>query len=223
MIRAAFIIALVLMAGCSGGQDRPNFNLEVYNAVRNAAQPKAAAVERPPLTRAVLDTLEGSFTEAVLERFDQLAYLFVEAERRDTSGRRIIVWRSEDNVSVTLRNGVLVSTHALGGDLIGAGIDQTGIGPAVGQHVRVMRFVDGGNRQVTMQFQCEVTDRGSTTITIIERAHPTRHVVEDCSGDVGQIRNEYWIDTRAGLAWQSRQWAGPEVGYIRFRRLTHNQ
>ena len=51
--------------------------------------------------------------------------------------------------------------------------------------------------------------------------HPTTHMRETCvTADGGRITNDYWVDTRAGLVWQSQQWAGPHVGYVKMRRLT---
>ncbi len=45
-------------------------------------------------------------------------------------------------------------------------------------------------------------------------------VQQRCSGGGGEVVNDYWVDSRGGLVWKSRQWAGPQIGYIRFRRLT---
>ncbi len=216
---------LALLMACSGGQERPTLNLEVVNAVREGVANRAESkTQRPAVTRAGLDTLKGSFSEAVLEREDQLAYLFVNARRRDSSGREIIVWRSEDNVSLTLRGDVLIATRGIGGDLISSDIRQgRGIGPAQGQGGRRMTFLSGDNHTAEMTFDCSVSDQGPRTITIVERAHRTRLLQERCSGPSGEILNQYWIDPAAGLAWQTRQWAGPDVGYIRLRRLTNEQ
>ena len=38
--------------------------------------------------------------------------------------------------------------------------------------------------------------------------------------DGGVVVNDYWVDPGGGLVWQSRQWGGPAMGYLRTRRLT---
>ncbi len=215
-------LLLSLLAACSGGDERPSLNLEIYETVRAGAaarlQPK---VERPPVTRAALDQLEGSFMEVVVERRDQLAYLYVGGVTQDPRIGTTVSWRSEDDASLTLRNEVLISARGMGGDLISSDVQQvpTKIGP-VGGGERRMFFLAYDNKSVEINFACEVTDMGSATVTIIEHAHRTRHVREFCQGPDGEIQNDYWIDSASGLAWQSRQWAGPDVGYLRFRRLT---
>lgn len=215
-------LAVAALTACSGGDERPSFNLEIFEAVKaNVAERRAPKVERPPLTRAVLNTLDGAFMEAVLERNEQLAYLFVSAARREPAGHTLIIWRSEDNATLTMRNDVLIETKGIGGDLLSTdiAIDPARTGPA-GSGLRRMSFMGGANQAIPVSFACEVTDLGPRTITIVEKSHATRLLEEHCTGGGGEIVNQYWIDSAVGLAWQSRQWAGPQIGYIRFRRLT---
>ena len=212
-----------LLAACSGGDERPTLNLQIYEAVREKAverlEPKT---ERPPVTRAALDELEGAFQEIVIERNNQLAYLYVGGVLQDPAVGTTVIWRSEDNVGLTLRNDVLIATRGIGGDLISSDVAQvpSKIGP-VGGGERRMFFLAHDNQSVPITFACEVETLGTVNVTIVERTHRTRHVQERCEGSQGQIVNDYWIDSRDQLAWQSRQWAGPDVGYVRFRRLTN--
>ena len=81
-------------------------------------QARAMRVARPPVTRALLDTLEGSYLEVTLERRDQLAYLQILSERRDDTPGRITVWRTDDNITQAMRNGVLINTRGLCGVLL---------------------------------------------------------------------------------------------------------
>ena len=220
LITGAVLVAL--LTACHSADEKPSLNIEVIDAVRETAaarlQPKQ---ERPPLTRAALDELDGSFMEVVLERRDQLAYLYVSGVTQDPRVGTIVAWRSEDNASLTLRNGVLIATRGIGGDLISTDVHQlpSQIGP-VGGGERRMFFLAGDNRSVPVIFACEVTDLGAEAVTIVEHTHRTRHVREHCDGPDGSIENDYWLDSGAGIIWMSRQWGGPEVGYLRFRRIT---
>lgn len=216
------LTALALVAGCSGGAETPSFNLQLLQAGQEAIASRfAPEPERPVITRAVLDTLDGAFMEATLEENDQLAYMFVSAVRRDSGPGYVVIWRTEDNVTLALRNDVVIESRGMGGDLMSlqAEIRETVSGPAAsGARRHVVRALD--NKTVTLNLACDLVDLGPATIEIVGQTHATRHLQERCAGAGGTITNEYWVDSRAGLVWQSRQWVSPDVGYVRLRRLT---
>ncbi|MFD3191591.1 YjbF family lipoprotein [Sedimentitalea sp. HM32M-2] len=219
--RLAVLIPLLGLAACSGGTDAPTLQLQVIEAAREAVTARTAPKpERPPLTRAVLDTLDGAFLEVTRERDALTAFLYPSLQRRDNAAGGITVWRTETNETVTVRGGVLIATRGLGGDLLSTElrIAPGGLGPASGQ--RVLHVANADNKQVRLALACTVTDRGSTTIEIIGLTLATRHLQERCDGAGGTVTNDYWIDPRAQLIWQSRQWAGPHIGYLRLRQVT---
>lgn len=225
-ILASVPILALFLAGCSNGVDGPTLNLQIAEAVRQTAAARfGPKPQRPALTRAVLDTLDGSFMEVVVERTGQLAYLYVSARRRDARPGEIVVWRTEDNVTLALRGGVLVATRGLGDDLLSGevAIRPGAPGPA-GSGLRRMRNRADDNKVANLTLACELTDTGAQTIEIVGARHTTRHLVERCEGGGGTVVNEYWVGShagsRAGLVWQSRQWAGPGIGYLSLRRLT---
>ena len=222
------LLGLALLAGC-GNRDGDNpLELQVATAVRTAIANRKA-VKTPVPTRATLDQIKGALLEVTLERRDQRAYLYVSAERQDSAPGRIVVWRTGDNVTLAMRNGVLFATRGLGGDILSGRVQVAGTlpGPSGGGEKSFdIRAQD--NKAVHLSLACNVADLGAQTIEIIDRLHPTRHIRETCEGGqagdgtgrTGQVVNDYWIDPRAGLVWQSRQWAGPEVGYLFIRQVT---
>lgn len=218
------ILSLGLIAGlaaCSGGADAPTLQLQVIEAARASISARTAPkTERPPLTRAVLDTLDGAFLEVSRERDDLKAYLYPSLTRRDDRPGTITVWRTETDETVTVRGGVLIATRALGGDLLSTELQlgSGSLGPASG--ARVMHVFTGANQQVALTLACEVTDQGPETIEIIGARHATRYLRERCEGAGGTVINEYWVESGAGLIRQSRQWAGPHIGYLRLRQIT---
>ncbi|MFC3612572.1 YjbF family lipoprotein [Lutimaribacter marinistellae] len=225
MIRRFLMGAVLLLSACASGTEESPLQLEVFNSTRDVIRARLAQgepVERPPLRRADLDPLEGSFLEASIERRDILAYLFVNAELTDDHPGRLRVWRTDDNVTLTMRNDILISTRGLGDDLLSSRVQAQGArpGPASGgEHVQFIRTALYDSRQMT--FACELEDLGPETIVIVQRRHATRHLRQTCEGATGNFANDYWVDNAAGLVWQSRQWAGPGIGYMRFRRLTN--
>lgn len=218
------MIVLTLVGACTGGDDGTPLELEVIQSVQSSIVARRAARqggERPPLRRADLDTVDGSFIEVTVERRDQLATLILITQRDDPVLGRISVWRTGDNATITTRNGVLIATRGLGGDLISSSVQthQTQPGPATGgEHVQWVRALD--NRELQVSFACTLENLGAETIVIVERKHPTQHLQQRCEGGGGQIVNDYWVDRSNGLIWQSKQWAGPNIGYLKLRRLT---
>lgn len=222
-IRALALLGPLLAAACSGGRDAAPLQLELMRASQGviAARTAGPPPERPPLRRADLDMLEGAFMEITRERAGQSAYLYVQAVRRDDQPGQVTVWRSEDDASFALRNGVLIATRGLGGDILSSSVQVAADrpGPADGgAHVQMIRGGDSGLQRLALA--CELQDLGAETVEIVEHRHATRHLRQSCSGAGGEIVNDYWVDGAAGLVWQSRQWAGPHIGYLRFRQLT---
>ena len=223
-IRVMALLGALLVSGCSGGQDTAPLMLEAlrsgYGAVtaRTGGQPAAT---QPVLTRAVLDTMDGSIIEITRERLGVTAFLLASGVRQDDLPGRITIWRTGDDVTLSTRNGVLVQTRGLGGDILSSRVQVADgqPGPATGGvHEQMIRSLD--NRMVRLNMACDLEDLGSVTIEIVERRHATRHLRQKCAGNGGEIVNDYWVDAGAGVVWKSRQWAGPYIGYLRFRRLT---
>ena len=210
------------VAGCSGGTDTPTLELQVIEAGRQMIAARTAPkVERVPLTREYLDTLEDPYIEVTLERYDIFAYLKQQAVRRDDTPGQVVVWRTEDNITLAMRNGVLIATRGLGGDIVSSTVQVSGDrpGPASGgEKVHFVRALD--NKELRVPLVCDLVDMGAETIEIIETRYATRRLQERCEGGGGTVVNDYWIDSRSGRVWQSRQWAGPGIGYLRIRQLT---
>lgn len=220
-------LAALILTGCSGNNggpaNAPTLYLQIFDAGKESIAAKTEPkTERPPLTRAALDAVKGSFLEVTLERPDLLAYLYVNLERHDDSPGKITLWRTEDNVTVAMRNGVLIGTRGLGGDIASAKVQVRGDapGPASGGE-RVLYIQSRDNKETRLSLVCDLVDLGPDPVVIIELKHQARHLQERCEGAGGTVVNDYWVDSAAGLIWQSRQWAGPHIGYMRTRRLTN--
>ena len=222
-MRLVLSIALgLLLLGCSRGTEEAPLQEQVFrnlgNVIRERTTPETTL---PPVTRAQLDALDGGALEATIEASGLSAYLSVSGGRDDGATGQVITWRTGDNASLTTRNGVLIATRGLGGDVLSSDVrtSRGQPGPSSGgSHVQLIR--GGDEDALRMSLICELSDMGPQTIEIVDRRYATRHLQQRCTGGGGAIVNEYWVDRSANVVWQSRQWAGPEIGYLRLRRLS---
>jgi hypothetical protein len=217
------LVALAGLTACSGGNTPVPTEIEIIQAGQQVvAKRTGRKAPQPVITRARLDALEFPAMEVVVEVTDSLSYVYGNLPLSTAVGGSVRLWRSEDGAQLVTRNGVLINTRGLGGDLIAAQPSLRGTaGPASGLHT--LRVHDGNKGQATVSLRCDVVDMGAKTIEIIERNHSTRHVQQRCEGPgapfEGVVVNDYWIDSARPIIWQSRQWAGPTVGYLSLRRL----
>ncbi|MBT8154493.1 YjbF family lipoprotein [Epibacterium ulvae] len=217
------LVGLALLAACAKGPERTPLEVEIFSTIREQiALRRAPKQERPPLTRALLDTLGSPYIEVTLEANGIFAYLQPQLVRRDDGPGEVVHWVTEDQVSVTLRDGILIATRGLRGDLLSASTLAQSGGPQgpEGRGARLFDLRFGDHESKTLEMACTVADLGAEPLEIVEITYATHHLQETCEGANGRIVNDFWVDSRTGRVWQSRQWAGPLNGYIRIRQLT---
>ena len=219
-LKALMPLCLLLAACAGGGDEIPSLELELVNRTRdtivqrvNRPPPQA----RVPLTRAALNTVEGAYIEVYAERRAVEAHLPKLMERHDDLPGEIVVWRTVDSITLTMRDGILIATRGMGGDILSSSVQLPGSWSS-GEKVHYVRDQDNKQRRVALA--CDRVDLGPETLEIVETLYPTRHLQERCEADGGTVVNDYWVDSRTGYVWQSRQWAGPYIGYLRIRQLT---
>ena len=138
------------------------------------------------------------------------------AQRSDGTPGTVEVWQSSDQIQVTLREGVLVGTKGLGGDMRSAQA-QTVIAARDGQGGGGERLITLARLDGTAQavpFACDVTHPGPETIQIVDRRLSARHFRENCAYGDTTFSNDYWVEAATGKIRRSRHWAGPQFGYM---------
>lgn len=136
---------------------------------------------------------------------------FVLLEDRDG----IEFWQAIDGSALALRDGIVVSTFALGFDLATADVADVANRFRTrqsGAATRVHRYLDGENQTVARVFNCEVeigTARNSSRF-----GGQVRSVTEACSGPLAAFENVYVVNN-SGQSVASTQWVSPEIGYVR--------
>ena len=219
LIRSLIVSALVpVIAACSGGteqlQNQANLASEIRTSVTN--QRKAEAVPEIVLTRALLDQLATPSLEIVSEKRERTAFLSPFSNRGDVS-----IWQTVDGSQAVLRQGLLIATRGIGGDLASSDSASTlaSLKQRAGSTTRRLFLRNGNSGQDQLTLSCSLQDLGRENLEVVEKVYETYHLRENCRVGSGTITNDYWIETRSGLIRQSRQWVGSEIGYLRLRVL----
>ncbi|WP_299367109.1 YjbF family lipoprotein [uncultured Tateyamaria sp.] len=225
-ITCAIVAATLGLAGCTGGNDQSSSQaaqLRTYvDVIRANRGNRGGPAPLPTLTPALISQLTVPSLEVTVENRNTSAFLVPFSERRDSRPGLLRTWRTANDAMLVMRGGVLVATRGLGNDLASSNADAavTGIqrrSPVSGLHT--VYYVDGDNQTRSVDLDCEMRTVGNETVEIVQRGFPTVHLQENCTGTRGIITYDYWVDRRDGVVVQSRQWGGPELGYIRTRRI----
>lgn len=228
MIRATKAItlgAVLFVSACSGGQETSSSLGAQLQTVITIAQENRNAdtrTEAPPLTRDLINRIPAPALEVVLENRGINGIVVPYASRRDGRNETITTWRNGSGSQIVLRNGVLISTRGIGNDLgsarVTAAVQTINTGqPVSGPH---NMFVKGyGNYTTRIDLECEMESLGPAQIEIVGLVYSTIHFRQNCLGDDVAVTNDYWVDRSSNTVWQSRQWAGPDLGYFQIKTL----
>ncbi|WP_322895263.1 MULTISPECIES: YjbF family lipoprotein [unclassified Yoonia] len=133
-------------------------------------------------------------------------------------------WRGDDGVSIVMLNDIVIATRGLGADLFLA--DAAEVRAAVadrsGTVTRRHSWLDGENREVTVQYDCMISVAGVETVDLISRSVAAERISETCyaaPADMLAFTNDYWIGVNDGLLWQSNQWISENIGYVLVQHL----
>ena len=142
--------------------------------------------------------------------------------RNDANPGQVAVWGGNSATQVFLRNGVLIGTRGIGGDIISADVNATvrAVSSARAGNGERRYFVsNGAYSDVEVVLSCDIDNLGRTTTQVVHLVYQTVHLRETCvGGEDNRVRivNEYWVQPGSGIVRRSRQWAGPNSGYFEF-------
>lgn len=138
--------------------------------------------------------------------------------------RGVTVWRSTDGATISTAGGVLLNTRGFGTDLHSlesAPVETALSSGGLAEYSRVFRAIDGEGALQRARLYCQLAPVGPERIDVLGRAYDTRHFRETCTADGtggALFENDYWRG-QDGTIWKSRQWAGPELGYLELERV----
>ncbi|MEO9574729.1 MAG: YjbF family lipoprotein [Lentilitoribacter sp.] len=221
--RACVLCLASTLFGCSGGSDAPYAQSRgAQTIVDQFRKPPPTPENVPEFGQKWIAALTTPTLEVTLERSGRVAVLAPFSDRPDSTRGAVRVWRSADDAQIVLRGGVLIATRGLGND-----VDSTLVktmvaalsarAPVSGRHV--LYTITGENSTKAIDQICTSQLVGYEVIDIFERQIKSRHVRLACKWGGAVKSYDFWVDERQSTVWQSRQWAGPDIGYVRTRLL----
>ncbi|WPZ23574.1 YjbF family lipoprotein (plasmid) [Sulfitobacter faviae] len=163
---------------------------------------------KPASKPSSMEDIRRQVTPEVRQRFRHTSLMIAQLEQNERASilvrkgvnRDAETYFTPDNISLSVKEGVLVGTRGLGFDLMSSDVAEVLSGLRHGgQAVRVHRYLDGEDQIVIKSYICDYS--GNAQIT------------ENCYGKDHSFKNSYQMS--GGKVVASRQWIGPDLGYIR--------
>lgn len=218
------LCAALALSGCtSKGEGDANPILTVGGQVFGAIKAQRGQKGRPPFVTVTAKQLDNTKIPAlqvnILSRGGS-DFLKRVSQRKDGHPGTVAVWRGSDGTQLFLRNGVVVGTRGIGGDIISSDANATvqAVSAARGGTGERRYYVsDGAYSDKEIILSCDIENLGRETTQVIHLTFPTVHLQETCIGGAGdrvRIVNEYWVQPKSGTVRRSKQWVGPLSGYF---------
>ena len=213
-LAALATVALLALAGC--GNDPATSDLSEPIRLAREALKARLNLTSGGATLATLDPGAMAMLRSALEK-DGQPILLVANQTLNFAGLMapygmngdVRTWATEQYVTLSTRDGIVVATRGFGPDLMSAvapSLAQIAAGQGTVQ--RRYYYLDGADQTRSFAYGCSLTRAGSETITILARPYATSRITESCSGPAGSFKNEYWFDNRHILR-QSHQFFVP--------------
>ena len=213
------LMGLATLTACSNSSDFTKGEIEIIPLIRDVVQAQTTSEKfvdaRKLVTR---DKIDASGMEV----------LFVELEsgKNGTSikypGKNIgEVWLGVDGTTLTFKNGQLIATRGLGGDLMSSEGEFPKFQLYSGnlKYIKTQNFLSDDNQTTSVTYSCTAAvESARKAITIFDKTFLVQRAVETCKAGDSTIKNEYFFE-RNGVVRRSRQFHGPAFGYIFFERL----
>lgn len=206
----AFAASLVALTGCDSRlYDESEFaevveqirSSRVQDASRSSGAPSAAVV-----TPEMLVGFDDPLITAAIPKHGTTGLLGI-AERNGSA----ITWLTPDRTAIVTREGVVIATRGLVGDLASARVPDIRV--LRGETTRDHYYLGPNQRSVRERFSCNVATGGNETVRIVGAAYETTRVRERCRSDDTSFTNVYWIE-KSGKIRKSRQWVSSFVDYL---------
>lgn len=134
----------------------------------------------------------------------------------------VVTFQTADGISLSLDDGLLVSTRGLGQDLMSAQAEDARLAVLSrvqgASYPRIHAYLDGINRIRYTTYSCETSTRQQVVEMLSGENRGSTRVEEECSTPERTFTNTYWV-TDIGAVIKSRQWISDDLGYVELERL----
>lgn len=210
MIKQSLILGLLTLSAC-GPLNENNLGkgaLAQFTGI--GAEP-----ETPKVTPDIANAAPGDILLVTIRNGNLVAPLVKAQNNGDT-----ITWISPGDVSMTFRDGILISTRGLAEDLMGA--DIPGVRAAIraggGTVTRRHSFLDSLDQIVPRDMTCIITRGELEDLALISGTTKAVKYEEACTG--GMIfTNQYWVDPNSGDFLRTLQVVSGGIGFIQADQL----
>lgn len=222
----ACFAACLALASCGvlgGGQgDNASTAAQALNMLRGGLFNRGGEAAPPQFTATRASLREAGITGPVLvARIETLGVSAGLLQYQEVRGAT--VWRSLDGDTITTAGGLLRNTRGFGTDLHSLETAPLSGALAAGgaEYARVFRGLDGLSQVETHRLYCRLEPQSRERVDVLGRGYDTQRYSETCHArdrSAPVFVNTYWQGAD-GTIWQSRQWAGPNLGYVELEEV----
>ncbi|WBU57149.1 YjbF family lipoprotein [Paracoccus sediminicola] len=137
----------------------------------------------------------------------------------ENNGMRTYMTPNEQ--ALIMRGGMLVGTKGLGNDLSVAEVANSAAlirARRSGQASRINRYIGGDSVERPLPMQCSIATGQGQSFALGGASMSATQIVESCDASGVEVQNSYLV-TASGQIPVSRQWIGPELGYVTIQTI----
>lgn len=211
MIKQSLILGVLALSACGPLNEGGLGQGAIEQFTGFGAEPAAP----PALATDVANAAPGEVLLVTIRNGNLVAPLTKAQDNGST-----ITWISPGQVSMTFRDGILVSTRGLAEDLMGA--DIPGVRAAIraggGTVTRRHSFLNSLDQIRPRNMTCVVTRGDVEELALLSGVTKAVKYEESCTGEM-VFTNSYWVDLASGEFLRTLQVVSGGVGYIQADQL----
>lgn len=124
--------------------------------------------------------------------------------------------------ALILRDGMMAGTRGFGFDLMSGDVEALGTlvrGRRAGEADYLLRYLDGLGQERPVPMHCAVSTGAAQTYAFAGQSWSGTQMVAHCTTSGGYTFDDTFIVSSAGAVVSSRQWVGPEMGFVTIQTL----
>lgn len=196
------------LAGCSSNADQAKILRSFFTrggAFQPTSQFIALAQKGSPAYVVSVEKREGAFSTFL---------------RQTENAKGEETWISGDNLSLGMKDGMIIATRGFGGDMLAADAAQTASLLRAGREGVTDRFItliNGEDHAETLSFKCRITSEGPIAVDLGTYTAQTDQFYETCRNGEFSFINIFLIERGSRDIVQSRQWVSDYTGTLAMR------